>query len=424
MPEIPFPRGVKDLMPNEALFKNELLKKIESIYQRFGFLTIDTPAFEHLKVLTAKDGIGEGEKQIYEIKDEELALRYDHTVSLARYFAMHQSLPMPFKRYYIGKIWRKEEPQKNRYREITQADVDIIGGEKAQTDAEVIAAAATVLDEIGVEYSIHLNSREIINGILAAFGIDEEKHIEVIRAVDKYDKIGMDGVAAELTKAGIEKAAIEQITSFASMQGSNEEKLAYAKNLIKNAEAVKELEETLELLSLYRINGEAVVDFSIMRGFNYYTGLVVEFIGNGRVKGSICGGGRYDNLIGIYGGKDTPAVGVSIGVDRIMDALDYAASPRVTYAKVFVAYINESNRKYAIEIAERLRAGAVNTELNLAKRNLANQLAYADSLKLKYAVIVGDAEQKLGKIKLRNMLSGSEELLSLDEALKVLKSNE
>ncbi|MEM3227599.1 MAG: histidine--tRNA ligase [Candidatus Micrarchaeaceae archaeon] len=424
MPEIPFPRGVKDLMPNEALFKNELLKKIESIYQRFGFLTIDTPAFEHLKVLTAKDGIGEGEKQIYEIKDEELALRYDHTVSLARYFAMHQSLPMPFKRYYIGKIWRKEEPQKNRYREITQADVDIIGGEKAQTDAEVISAAATVLDEIGVEYSIHLNSREIINGILAAFGIDEEKHIEVIRAVDKYDKIGMDGVAAELTKAGIEKAAIEQITSFASMQGSNEEKLAYAKNLIKNAEAVKELEETLELLSLYRINGEAVVDFSIMRGFNYYTGLVVEFIGNGRVKGSICGGGRYDNLIGIYGGKDTPAVGVSIGVDRIMDALDYAASPRVTYAKVFVAYINESNRKYAIEIAERLRAGSVNTELNLAKRNLANQLAYADSLKLKYAVIVGDAEQKLGKIKLRNMLSGSEELLSLDEALKVLKSNE
>jgi len=424
MPEIPFPRGVKDLMPNESLFRNELLKKIENVYQRFGFLTIDTPTFEHIKVLTAKGGIGgEGEKQIYEIKDEELALRYDHTISLARYLAMHQSLPMPFKRYYIGKIWRKEEPQKNRYREVTQADIDIVGGDKAATNAEVIAAVATALDEIGVEYSIHVNSREIINSILSSFSVPEQQHIDVIRAIDKYDKIGADGVYEMLKGLGLDKSTMDQVIGFVSKDGSNEDKIGYAKSLIKDSKVLEELEGTIELLELYRLRGEVVVDFSIMRGFDYYTGMTVEFKGEG-VKGSICGGGRYDNLIGLYSGKSMPAVGVSIGIDRVMDLLDYKSSEQSTYAKTFVAYVNSGNRKRAIEVSEVLRANSINTDLNLANRNLANQLSYANAMKIKYAVIIGDAEEKLGKVKLRNLFDGSEEVLSVDEAIDILKNRE
>ncbi len=424
MPEIPFPRGVKDLMPNEALFRNELIKKVEGIYQRFGFINIDTPSFEHIDVLAAKGGIGdEGGKQIYEIKDENAALRYDHTVSLARYLAMHQSLPMPFKRYYIGKAWRKEEPQKNRYREFTQADVDIVGGESAISDAEVIAAVATAFDEIGVEYKIRLNSREILNAFLNAIGIEKAKHTGIMRIIDKYDRIGIDGISKELEKEEVGKSEMDQIISFISKQGTNEEKIEFAKSVTKDEKCVKELSDTLQLLPLYKIRGDIAVDLAIVRGIDYYTGIVMEFA-SADMKASICGGGRYDNLIGVYKGKSYPAVGISMGIDRIMDLLDYKSSERSTYAKAFVAYVKEGNRTRAIEVAELLRANSINADLNLSKRNLANQLSYADALKLKYAIIIGDAEEKAGKVKLRNLVSGEEALLTIDEAIEELRDKQ
>lgn len=423
MPDIPFPRGVKDLMPNEALFRNEVISKIESVYRRFGFLTIDTPSFEHLQVLNAKGGIGEGSKQIFEIKDEELGLRYDHTVSLARYIAMHQSLPLPFKRYYIGKAWRKEEPQKNRYREFTQADVDIIGGERSICDAEIIATVATVFDELGVEYSIHINNRELIDGILKEFGVAQERYIDVIRTIDKLDKVGIDEVIKLLSDMKLDKSAIDQINAFITRQGDNSDKLSYAGAIVKDSTVVSELSKTFEFLALYKIRGKALLDFSVMRGFDYYTGTVFEFFGEGDVKGSIGAGGRYDNLVGLYSGKPLPAVGCTLGVDRVLDLIDYRSSTKYTYSKVFVAYVKDSNLNYAANVANVLRANGINTELNLAKRNLANQLAYANSLKLKYAVIVGDEEEKLGKIKLRNLVSGDESIVSVDDALKTIKND-
>ncbi|MGC8478543.1 MAG: histidine--tRNA ligase [Candidatus Micrarchaeia archaeon] len=421
MPEIPFPRGVRDLMPNEALFRNELIKKVEEIYQRFGFINIDTPSFERLEVLSAKGGIGdEGNKQIFEIKDENAALRYDHTVSLARYLAVHQSLPMPFKRYYIGKAWRKEEPQKNRYREFTQADVDIVGGEKAVSDAEAIAAIATAFDEIGVEYAVRIGSREVLNSFLNSIGIDAKRHVDIMRVMDKYDKIGIDGVNVELERLGVEKSKIDEISSFMSKEGTNEEKIEFAKDVTKDEKCLEEISDTLQLLPLYKIRGKAVVDFGVVRGIDYYTGIVMEF-STPDMKASICGGGRYDNLIQLYKGKSYPAVGVSMGIDRIMDLLDFKSSERITYAKVFVAYVKENNKQRAIEVAQILRANSINTDLNLAKRNLANQLAYADALKLKYAIIIGDAEEKAGKVRLRNLISGEEELLTIDEAIEELR---
>ena len=422
MPEIPFPRGVKDLMPNEALFRNEVIKKIENVYQRFGFLTIDTPTFESIRVLDAKGGIGEGTKQIFEIKDEDLGLRYDHTVSLARYIAMHQSLPLPFKRYYIGKAWRKEEPQKNRYREFTQADVDIVGGEKSVCDAEVMAAIATAFDELGIDYSIHINNRELIDAVLKEFGIAQEHYIDVIRAIDKLDKIGVDGVNGLLAGLHLDKSAIDQINAFITRQGDNTDKLSYAGTILRDSPVIEEVRKALELLTLYRIRGAVVLDFSVMRGLDYYTGTVFEFMGVGDVKGSICGGGRYDNLIGAYGGRSIPAVGGSIGIDRVLDLLDYKSSTKYTYSKVFVAYVNESNLGYAAKIATSLRANGINTELNIAKRNLANQLAYANSLKLGYAIIIGDEEERQGKVKLRNLVSGDESIMGFDDALKTIRN--
>ena len=224
MPDIPFPRGVRDLLPNEALFRNELLRKIENMFQLYGFLTIDTPTFESIDVLKAKNGIGADTKLIYEMKDEKLGLRYDHTVSLARYAAMHADLPMPFKRYYIGKNWRRET-QKLRYREITQADADIIGGNKIMADSEVIAVGSIIMEGIGLDYIVAINDRKMMDSVLAKFGVKKEQFTDVMRSLDKLDKIGVDGVAETLKGLHFESGMIDQITAFIGLKGINEEKL-------------------------------------------------------------------------------------------------------------------------------------------------------------------------------------------------------
>ncbi len=421
MPDIPFPRGARDLLPNEALFRNELLKNIESVFQLFGFLTIDTPSFESLKVLKAKDAIGSDTKLIYELKDEQLGLRYDMTMSLARYMAMHQEVPMPFKRYYIGKAWRREEPQKLRYREITQADVDIVGGSKPFADAEVIAVAATIFDRIGLEYVACLNDRQIIDNVLMKFGVKDDKLIDVMRALDKIEKIGEDGVVKLLNGLEVESATIDQIIAFVSMKGTNEKKLDYVDKLLGSNESTKEIRTTLELLKSYNLKGKVNIEFSIIRGLDYYTGIVFEYKNKSEKSSSIAGGGRYDNLIGIFSAKQMPAVGVSLGIDRILEMLGFSSSIEYTYARVFVANVNEKNYAYAIKIANALRAKGIPTDVNIALRNLSNQFAHANAIKTKYVAIVGDVEEKLGKLKLRNLISGNETVLSVDEAVKTIK---
>jgi histidyl-tRNA synthetase len=421
MPEIPIPRGVRDLLPNESLFRNELIRKIENVFQLFGFLTIDTPSFESLKVLKAKNAIGSDTKLIYELKDEQLGLRYDMTVSLARYMAMHQELPMPFKRYYIGKVWRREEPQRLRYREITQADADIVGGNSPMADAEAIAAAATVLDSIGIEYTVFVNDRRIIDSMLEKFGVKEEKLVDVMRVLDKIKKIGSDGVVKLLNDMGMESAIVDQIMPFVSMKGSNDEKLDYVDKLTGSGGATKELRTTLGLLKIYDIKSEVVVDFSIIRGLDYYTGIVFEYINRDYEGSSIVAGGRYDNLIGMFGTKSINAVGISIGIDRILEMLDFSSSIDYTYARVFIANVNENNYPYAIKVANILRNNGIATDINMASRNLSNQFAYANAIKTKYAVIVGDAEEKTGKLKLRNLITGEEITVFADEAVKIIR---
>lgn len=423
MTDLPFPRGVRDLLPNEAIFKNELLKKIGLVFQRFGFTTISTPAIESLKILKAKGAIGEESKLIYELKEDELGLRYEHTVSLARYFVMHSALPLPFKRYVIGEVWRMDEPQRGRYREITQADVDIIGGDRPKGDAEVIASTCSVFDELGLDYVVRLSNRELVDMILEKFGIKGEKSTEVMRIVDKLDRVGIKEVTKLLKGMGLGGEAIDTLTSFINQNGTNDDKLRYAEGLVSGKGSIEEIRKLIELLKQYGIKENSVViDFSLMRGLDYYTGCVCEFLASNTKLGrlSIGGGGRYDNLIALYGGQKLPAFGISIGVDRLLDVLNFSSSAKRTYSRVFIAVINDKNYLYGLGVVKKLREAGIEADINISSRNISNQLSYANSLKIPYTVIVGDSEEKLKLIKLRDMVSGEETVISVNELIGML----
>ena len=419
MPDIPFPRGMRDLLPNEALFRNELLKKVESVFQRYGFLLIDTPTLESVKVLKAKGGIGEDTKLIFETTEDGLGLRYDFTVSLARYMSMHQELPLPFKRYAIGKSWRREEPQRLRYREFTQADIDIVGGDSVASDAEAISTAAKALDEIGFSYVIRLNSRALIDSLLSAFGIKEAQFMDVIRTVDKLDKLGRDKVVERLGEIGLSRDQVSRVDELINMQGPNAEKLAAAA-AVSGDKSVADLRAVVDLIGSYGVKGRVSIDFSVMRGFDYYTGMVVEIADANGEKSAFGGGGRYDKLIGIYSGKSLPATGISIGIDRVLDVMGFSSSTKQTYAKLFVINVKSSNYSYALRVANWFRDRGVATDINLSARNISNQLSYANSLKFGYAAIIGDIEEQAGKLKLRDLASGEESVVALEEALGIV----
>ncbi len=419
MADIPMARGVRDLMPNEALFRNDVLETIEGVFRRFGFLTIDTPYIESMDVLKAKDAIGEDNKLIFEIEKEHLGLRYDQTMSLGRYMAMHQNLPMPFKRYAIGKVWRMDEPQRLRYREFTQADADIIGGDVAQGNAEALAAAGTAYDELALPYMIAISSREVLDKVLEKFSIPNEKRTDVMRVIDKLDRYGIDGVAKMLAKH-LDDETIDRIVEFIGFGGSNEKKIDYVDSTVGDASTSKELRDTLELLELYGTKGEKSIDFSIVRGLDYYTGLVAEikYCGEAEDRASkayemdtIGAGGRYERLVHTLGGKELGGVGISCGIDRMLDVMDYSSSKKNTYAEVFVANVKPNNYRYALGVANALRSAEIATDINTASRNLSNQLSYASSLNYRFALIVGDSEEKEKKVKLRDMGSGNERLV-------------
>lgn len=426
MTDIPFPRGVRDLMPNEAIFKKMILKKVEKVYQKFGFLTIDTPKIESLDILKAKGTIGDENKLIFEIPKENLGLRYDFTISLGRYVATHQNLPMPFKRYVMGEVWRMDEPQRLRYREFTQADIDIIGGDRIRGNAEVLATVSAALDEIGINYVMMLNSREIMNAVLNKFGIVQEKKAKVMRIIDKLDKQGLDGVA-ELLQEQISGELVDSILNFISFGEDNYKKLEYVEELLRDNKPTEEIKNTLKMLERYGIKGGIKVDFSIVRGIDYYTGIVVEFkhMNNEDKKkaynmDTIAAGGRYGNLVKTLGGKDLEGVGVSCGIDRILSLLNFSSAEKETYADVFIAVVKNENYEYALDVANKLRKKGVAVDINTALRNISNQLSYANSLKYKFVIIIGNIEQKDNNIKLRDMVGGEEKLVDVDTAAKII----
>jgi len=424
---VPIPRGVRDYSPAEAISINYITGVIEEVYKRFGFYPIQTPSIEMKSVLNAKVYGEESGKELFEIEGEESGLRYDFTVPLARYVASNRDLPLPFKRYQIGNMWRKEEPQKMRYREGIQADIDIVGTKEIDADAEVIAAASMALEQLGIRnYVVVINSRQMLQKIMEYFKVPAEKSTQALRILDKLQKLSGEEILKQFAAAGIDRRVGEELLSFVKQEKSNDEKLQMmSANIPESKAEVDRMTELLSLLGEYKLNGRITVDLALARGLNYYTGFVWEFIieEDGKRMPSIGAGGRYDNLIETLSKRSVPAVGSSLGISRIFDLIA-PEDGKKTYAKVFIAFIGQQNRGYAISVANMLRGNGVYVDLNTTSRNLSKQMEYAGSLRIRNVLILGDKEREQGKVKFRNMETGVEELISIEEAIRKLKVQE
>lgn len=426
--------GFMELLPSQQILFNKMMDTIRKNYEKFGFLPIDTPVIEKAEVLLAKGG-GETEKQIYSFKkgDTNLALRFDLTVPLARYVAQHYSqLSFPFKRYHIGKVYRGEKAQRGRFREFYQCDIDIIGNGKLDiiNDAEIPSIIYSTFKDLGFDdFTIKINNRKILKGFLQWLGIEDSQG--VVRAIDKLEKIGESGVIKEIEKQGLEKSKIEEILKFLKIKGTNEEIIESLKSLSIDNDVFKLGVEELELVNNYvRIFGvpedNFAIDLTIARGLDYYTGTVYEtFLNEYSNIGSICSGGRYDDLASFYTKQKLPGVGISIGLTRLFYQLYEAKLIKEEYnslSKVIVIPMGEYFDK-AAETARILREKGINTQVYLEKAKVGKKFSYADKLKIPYAVIIGEEEVEKGLYTLKDMETGMQQTLSLEEMLNVLKNN-
>ncbi len=418
------PRGTRDYGPAEAIAFRHMLSTIEETFRKFGFYPIETPSIETKAVLSTKVYGSDSSKEIYIMEGGEEGLRYDLTVPLARYMAMNRDIPLPFRRYQLGRIWRRDEPQHMRSREFMQADIDIIGSSEVSSDAEIVAAASMAIESLGIsDYSILINSRKVLDCILDLFNISKELHIGAIRAIDKMDKLSVPEVFDELGKAGIDSKAAEGLLGFVKDASDPDSVLhKLGANVPQCSDEIKRLESLLKSIKAYGIRGNLVIDLSLARGLDYYTGAIWEIVvyAEGKRLPSIAAGGRYDGLIAAYSKAETPAVGISIGADRVFEILGSHAQK--TFAKVFVAHIGDENIDYALFVANKLRNAGIAADLDVTKRGIAKQLGHANSLGIRYSAILGNKEMADSRVRLRNMESGEEEVLGIDEAIEKLKS--
>jgi len=401
------PKGMRDISPQDMIVREEVIDKIRDIFRSFGYRPIDTPAMEYLKTLQAKAG-DEVSKQIFVIDGGEYGLRFDLTVPLARY-ASSCDEPKPFKRYAIDNVWRREEPQRGRFRQFTQADVDIIGSSSMRCEAELLTLASKLCKSFGFSKPrILLNNRKILDGIAKKIGVPKEKKAEVFRILDKLDKIGSSEVEKLLREILEDKT--DEFLQIVQTKGSNEEKLKLASTY--SEEGAKELEEILALCDF-----EVEVDLFLVRGLGYYTGPVFEVKLSDDI-GTCLAGGRYDELLGVYG-QDNPAVGISVGIERLITLiLEQNKEKQKTRTKIFVAAINPKFYSNALETAAKLREAGLSCETDLIGRNIRKQFDLVNSLSIKYMIIIGEKELESGKLTLRDMSSGEEEKLSLEEIIE------
>ena len=412
--------GFMELLPSEQILFDQMKETIEDSYKTFGFLPIDTPIIELSEVLLAKAG-GETEKQIYRFNkgDTDLSLRFDLTVPLAKYVAKNYgSLSFPFRRYQIGKVYRGERAQKGRYREFYQCDIDIIGDETLDiiNDAELPAVIATTFRRLGFdEFTIKINNRKILNGLYESIN-QTEKSVDIMRIIDKIDKIGDQAVIEELEKIEVPKESINKIMQFIKIDGTTDEKLKKLQTLgIENDTykmVVEELGEIVKYIRLFGIEDKNfVIDLSIARGLDYYTGTVYETFLNGyRELGSVCSGGRYENLAQNYTDKKLPGVGVSIGLTRLfykLNELNLIKAEKKSVSDILIIPMTE-NLQVPIQLATELRNAGVNTEIYLNDKKIKTKMKYADKLKIPYVIVIGDNEIESGKVKIKVMETGEE----------------
>lgn len=424
------PKGTRDFLPEEMVRREYVIETIKKIFVAYGFDEIQTPVFEGWELLTKKCG-EDIKKQIFEFEDKagrKLGLRFDLTVGMARAIANNPQLPKPIKRYCIAPVWRYEEVTAGRKREFYQADIDIVGSKSMEAEAECIACAVDCLKALGFsDFKIYVNNRKILDGILELLGISEKKNLEIFRTIDKLEKIGRKNVEKELEKIGIEKEKIEKLMEIISLKGKQEvfEKMEELKRIKIAEEGIKELKEIYNFSKPYGFSDFLFVNLSLARGLDYYTGPIFEIAAKAKKQvGSIAGGGRYDNLIELLGGAPTPATGISLGIERIIEIMKDEKMldlPR-TKVKVFVANVDEKAKEKAIEIAQKLRREGIPCQTELMGRSLKKQLEFADGLGIPYCIIVGKKEIEENKFKLKNMREKTEESLSLEGIIKVLKS--
>lgn len=430
-------KGFRDFLPDTAFARQCLIRKLEKVFLSFGLSPIDTPALEYADILLGK-GSEETDKQLYRFLDNgerDVALRFDLTVPLARFAAMHlNELDLPFRRYHIAPVWRAEKPQKGRYREFMQCDFDIIGTASAYADAEIIAIIHSSLSALSVKHRIRINNRSILNGFLESLGAKEHA-THILRAIDKLDKLGNNVVAEELsTNAGLDTSSIDKIFNFLSIsrgQCDNEEIISKLQSFLADSElalqAVNELDNLSGLLSAFSLGDEDYsFDLSIARGLDYYTGIVFETVCCDLPQiGSICSGGRYDNLASLYTKAKLPGVGASIGLDRLLAALEelhelsqYKPSP-----EVLVTLMDDDCTHHSIKISHILREAGISTELFLEpNKKLASQLKYADKKHFALVVIAGAREAEQHCCSIKDMRVGEQrDGVLLSELVEVTK---
>lgn len=445
------PKGTRDFSPIEMSKRNYIFDTIKSVFALYGYKQIETPAMETLQTLLGKYG-EEGDKLLFKIlnsgdylsklSDNELqngdslhlasklcekGLRYDLTVPFARFVVMHRDeLQLPFKRYQIQPVWRADRPQKGRYREFYQCDADVVGSDSLLNEVELVQIVDTVFKRFGIRVQIKINNRKILTGI--AEYIDEaDKIVDITVAIDKLDKIGIDNVNAELAADGLSAEAIEKLQPIISMSGSNEEKLDVISGLLKDSEfgqkGVEELRYIFGVLKNIGLENELQFDLTLARGLNYYTGAIFEVKALDVQIGSITGGGRYDNLTGIFGMPGLSGVGISFGADRIFDvlnALDLYPDNAVSGTQLLFINFGERETAYCLPIASKARSCGISTEIYPDAVKMKKQMAYANNNKIRYVALAGENEMKENKITLKKMVNGEQKLVDADELVSII----
>lgn len=431
--------------------RNYIFDTIKQVYALYGFQQIETPAMETLQTLMGKYG-EEGDKLLFKVlnsgdylsklSDEELAgrnslrlasklcekgLRYDLTVPFARYVVMHRDeLQLPFKRYQIQPVWRADRPQKGRYREFFQCDADVVGSDSLLNEVELMQIVDTVFCRFGIRVQIKINNRKILSGIAEVIG-EADKIVDITVAIDKLDKIGLDNVNEELRQSGISDEAIEKLQPIISLQGTNEEKLQTIEQVLATSEiGVKGVEETrfiLQTLEHIGLQNEIQLDLTLARGLNYYTGAIFEVKALDTPMGSITGGGRYDNLTGIFGMPGLSGVGISFGADRIYDVLNALdLYPKETLNTTQLLFINfgDAETAYCLPILAKARQNGIRTEIFPDAAKMKKQMSYANAKHIPYVALTGENEIKEGKVTLKNMETGEQQLVTPDELIEII----
>lgn len=449
------PKGTRDFSPIEMSKRNYIFDTIQSVFALYGFKQIETPAMETLQTLLGKYG-EEGDKLLFKVlnsgdylskvdRDEllegnslhlasklcEKGLRYDLTVPFARFVVMHRDeLQLPFKRYQIQPVWRADRPQKGRYREFYQCDADVVGSDSLLNEVELVQIVDTVFKRFGVRVQIKINNRKILTGI-AEYINEADKIVDITVAIDKLDKIGIDNVNAELAADGLSAEAIAKLQPIISLSGSNEEKLDVISDVLKDSEVglkgVEELRYILGILKTVGLENELQFDLTLARGLNYYTGAIFEVKALDVEIGSITGGGRYDNLTGIFGMPGLSGVGISFGADRIFDVLNTLdLYPRTAMSGTKLLFINFGDKEvdYCLPIIAKARSCGIATEMYPDAVKMKKQMAYANNNGIMYVAIAGENEISENKVTLKNMVTGEQKLVSADELVAVVGGNQ